>query len=584
MILLIILLISLLQFSGETYLSSLPVRDKEIVDVDGIKSFSLQAEQDGVIYRIRQDVDLKGRKVNVPKNSVLRFAGGMISNGTIVGNDTVVEADTLQIFRDMSFEGTFSNKSVYSHWLDFKDGGADNRKNFDALMALAEGGGLTDVYIQQGRYFTSVGKHAGGIRIPEDTYVHNKAEICALPSSLEKYDIISISNVENVTFDGGAVIGDVGCHIGSTGEWGYGIGMTGARNCTVRNVHVSLCWGDGINIQALYSDYLDKTVSGHCYDILVENVICDDNRRQGMSIEGAIGVRVSNSRFINTGKTQATLPSAGIDIEPWYDTEVVKDIEIVGCMFENNTGGNLICPLTVQQWQNGRSGSFRVSGNRFDDNVIRFNRVRGLKFDNNVVGTVSGLLEFNQYADVEVSSNKINGQVSVYTEGFSEKGVFRENVILGNKRLTLSFSRIERNYLEGQIHMQEGVECVFRENHVKSLASSADYSFVCDNTSIKMSDNVFELARPMIFRYRSRMDIHDNTFIARSKLHPACLILQTARNSQFEYDGRITGNLFVAIERPEVNYSLNGIYKVLKNRKHSEDYYKKNLNNSIFVD
>ena len=69
---------------------------------------------------------------------------------------------------------------------------------------VAKPGSYCDVFIQKGNYFTSVGTHAKGISIPSRTYVHNAACIMALPTDLAKYDIISMSNVSEATFDGGA--------------------------------------------------------------------------------------------------------------------------------------------------------------------------------------------------------------------------------------------------------------------------------------------------------------------------------------------------------------------------------------------
>lgn len=516
-------------------------------------------------YTVSQMIDLKGETIMLPPNGTILFQGGILCNGTVVGNNTLIKGDKTLLFRDVIIKGSFRNHSVYSEWFELKGGKADNKKVFDAIMALAVGNTNTDVYIQSGDYYTSVGGPGNGISIPSNTHVHNESSIYALPSSLEKYNVITIKDVENVTFEGGRIIGDVGSHSGSTGEWGYGISLTGARNSTIQDVHISRCWGDGINVQALYSDYQNKTTTGHCRNIIIKNVVCDSNRRQGMSIEGCIGISVSDSRFINTGIIQSTLPTAGIDIEPWFDTEVVKDVQINNCVFADNKGGNLIAPFTTQQWANGQCKGFVISNNIFDDNVVRFNRTRDLIFVGNEVGIKNGLLEFNQYSDIRISSNEIHGKVNIFTEGNSEDGIFEKNKVSGGERLSLALEKIDDNEIEGYILLRENVNCVLSNNKINAEGSEQEYSLICDNTILKMYGNHIRLSKPMIFRYKSNVNIYNNQFYSTAEIHPACLILQTARNPQLSEDGIIRNNIFKGGRKFVVNYSAKGKYAISNN-------------------
>lgn len=527
------------------------------------KSLSSQIKKPGGRYVIKHDFDLNGGELRVPDACTLVFKGGRIINGIVTGQNTVVEAAKKTIFIDVHIKGCFMNDKVYSQWFDLKEGDHDNRPTFDALMAMADNGSYCDVFIQKGNYFTSVGAHAEGISIPSRTYVHNEACIMALPTDLAKYDIISLSNVSEVTFDGGQIIGDVGRHRGDAGEWGYGIGLTGARDCVIKNVHVSRCWGDGINIQALYSDYENNTIEGHCYDIKIEHVVCDDNRRQGMSIEGAIGVYVSDSQFLNTGVTESTAPSAGIDIEPWYATEIVSNVVISRCEFRNNKGGNLIAPFTRDQWNGGKCRHFMISDNVFDDCILRFNRCRDLIIRNNVIGESDGRLEFNQYQGVSILSNTINGSVAVYSEGDSYDGNMSDNQIRGKKRLSLALDTVSDNKIEGVILFQESRKCVLTGNIIDSTGiPDSEHSLVCDNASLTVYSNHFKLDKPMIFRFKSNCKIHDNVFEQTGVVTPACLIMQTARNTGLKYDAEIHDNEMKGNGRFWVNYSANGKYSV----------------------
>ena len=536
-----------------------------IVSVQKDISLTSQIKDCDRTYVISHNFDLNGDTLVMPPNCILAFKGGCIENGTIEGNKTEIKADRKLLFKNVAITGDYINKTVYSEWFQLIEGGADNKDTFNAIMSLANGDVNTDVYIQKGLYHTSVGPHGDGIRLPSGTYVHNESTIVALPSFLEKYNIITIKDVSNVTFEGGKVVGDVTSHLGNTGEWGYGIALTGAKNATVRNVFVTQCWGDGINVQALYSDYLNKTIDGHCYNILIDNVVCDDNRRQGMSIEGCIGIDVIRSTFSNTGMSKAILPTAGIDIEPWFDTQVVQDIVISECEFYNNKGGNLIAPLTTKLWELGNCKNFTIKNNTFDDYVVRFNRVRDVLFEDNTVGTEHGLLEFNQYSDISILSNTINGKVGIYTESESYGGIFNRNTVYGGERLSMAIEEISNNDIYGCLILREDVECVVRDNDIHAVTSSGEYSFICDNTKLQMYGNTIELNKPMIFRYKSHVVIYDNKFIALSELKPACLILQTARDSQLPEDGIIRDNALSGSSKFSVNYSAKGKYTLSNN-------------------
>lgn len=54
--------------------------------------------QPNVIYEIRYDFDLNGETLKVPENCTLRFEGGNIGNGNIIGNNTSISAALTRIF------------------------------------------------------------------------------------------------------------------------------------------------------------------------------------------------------------------------------------------------------------------------------------------------------------------------------------------------------------------------------------------------------------------------------------------------------------------------------------------------------
>lgn len=68
------------------------------------------------IHEIRYDFDLDGGKLELPENVTLKFNGGSISNGEIVGDNTKIEAGLNKIFEGVEFSGKFTIPYVYPEW------------------------------------------------------------------------------------------------------------------------------------------------------------------------------------------------------------------------------------------------------------------------------------------------------------------------------------------------------------------------------------------------------------------------------------------------------------------------------------
>ncbi|MGG0341953.1 hypothetical protein ABEY50_18005 [Priestia megaterium] len=98
-----------------------------------------------------------------------------------------------------------------------------------------------------------------------------------------------------------------------------------AANTVLRDIQISKMWEDGIYVGRAYASINGK----------IHNVLCDQNRRQGVSITYANGVVIRDSEFIDTS---GTLPEAGIDIEPNpnnYTKNIVLDN--INCMGNRNS-------------------------------------------------------------------------------------------------------------------------------------------------------------------------------------------------------------------------------------------------------
>lgn len=74
----------------------------------GVSSGMMATAQGNKVYVVKEDWDLKGEKVSLPQGCTLKFEGGSIKNGTLVGNGTLVKMEQEGIaFDDVVLQGSF---------------------------------------------------------------------------------------------------------------------------------------------------------------------------------------------------------------------------------------------------------------------------------------------------------------------------------------------------------------------------------------------------------------------------------------------------------------------------------------------
>jgi hypothetical protein len=110
------------------------------------------------------------------------------------------------------------------------------------------------------------------------------------------------------------------------GEWRHVIRFRGCMDMEVRDLELRDSGGDGLTIgrseKRLYSQ-----------NIIVSGIVCDNNKRQGISIVSGKNILVENSIFKNT---VGTFPGAGVDLEPDREDEFLQKIEFKSCAFIGN--------------------------------------------------------------------------------------------------------------------------------------------------------------------------------------------------------------------------------------------------------
>lgn len=71
------------------------------------------------IYEIRYDFDLNGAEISIPKNCVLLFRGGSLRDGTIIFDQTIIDATLYQIFYNIITKG-YSPSDCQVEWFGAK--------------------------------------------------------------------------------------------------------------------------------------------------------------------------------------------------------------------------------------------------------------------------------------------------------------------------------------------------------------------------------------------------------------------------------------------------------------------------------
>jgi hypothetical protein len=126
-------------------------------------------------------------------------------------------------------------------------------------------------------------------------------KLTSIATNVERYCVLLLES-EGFVIDNLVIEGDRDIHIGTTGEWGYGLRVDfKGGNGVVNNPKITKCWGDSFVVVT--------DVGG----VTFNNPYGAYSRRQGMSIIRGKGIVVNNYHFEHISGTN---PQSGIDFEP----------------------------------------------------------------------------------------------------------------------------------------------------------------------------------------------------------------------------------------------------------------------------
>lgn len=123
------------------------------------------------------------------------------------------------------------------------------------------------------------------------------------------------------------------------GEWRHAVDLAGSSNVRIWGLTLCESGGDGVYVGGISLKRAKALgLPGrvyNCHNVVLEDLVCDGNARQGVSVTGVDGFRAERCVFRNT---KGLPPQAGIDFEPNNSSNLMKGIVMRDCLFENNRG------------------------------------------------------------------------------------------------------------------------------------------------------------------------------------------------------------------------------------------------------
>lgn len=272
-------------------------------------------------YLLVSDFDLKGHVFTIPPGVTIKQKNGVIRNGTLVGNGTMIEAKSA-LFENVRIKGDWNVPKISTDL--FVDLSYDNALR--EVVALTSSKVQNEVRINEGVYvFALTQKEESGIVPASNTKLQIEATLSLKPNDLKDYCIVNIKGDNIHVFGDGVIEGDKSAHIGKVGGWGMGVNFD-ASNSSLSGLTIKNCWGDCV--------YIGR----HSKNCSVSNCILDNGRRQGISITSGENIRISDCKISNvSGKN----PGFAICIEP-NKRDTIKNVLIKNVIVDSCVGGVLV--------------------------------------------------------------------------------------------------------------------------------------------------------------------------------------------------------------------------------------------------
>lgn len=216
---------------------------------------------------------------------------------------------------------------------------------------------------------------SGGIELRSGSRVRFRAgaSIKLLRHDTPFYQIVRIWDVNDVVLEGAMLDGskELNAAPAKTHEEGYGMGISvaGSSNVTIRSATTIGCWGDGVYIANSYRP--SATAPDGIRLIDHRAVGC---RRQGVSIISGKNITIERGVWEDIG---GTAPSAGLDIEPNSNQDVLENIRVVDPVTRRCKIGILVF-LAQLPGPRAKNVDIQISGHRDENSADNAFSVSGL--------------------------------------------------------------------------------------------------------------------------------------------------------------------------------------------------------------
>jgi hypothetical protein len=175
------------------------------------------------------------------------------------------------------------------------------------------------------------------------------------------YALIRLNNIRDVNIIGYGAVIKMRIDEYMAGEWRHGIFIEGCKNIRIKGLSVINTGGDGICINL-------NSELAYSQNVSIEEVTCDGNARQGISVISCKNLRIDRCTLINTGarnhhRLAVHGPWAGIDLEPDHATQFLENVWITNCSIHDNKGDGIL-----YAFGGGGTNSVYCSSNKIYDN------------------------------------------------------------------------------------------------------------------------------------------------------------------------------------------------------------------------
>ena len=245
------------------------VGKKEVV-LTRSKPLEKQLIERDVTYVVKRIHNLKGKKVALPYGCCLKFKGGSIFNGTLVGAETIIENGNENSFKQLALGGSWKPAAVSPEWFGAKGNGIED--DTKALQEAADFATGTTLRLTKNKKY----KYTEGITIHSNTSIDGNGSTivkACYNSFLHNMNCNADVIDENITISG---LNGITLNDSYRGLWLWMVGIKGLKisNC---------CFSNHTPLDKEQQSQWCITVSGEDIDI---NNCCIDNSGGGLFSDG----------------------------------------------------------------------------------------------------------------------------------------------------------------------------------------------------------------------------------------------------------------------------------------------------------